>query len=133
MDADQALAELRTLVPPDRSIYILVTTDILARQAEIAALSGRPLPLEVKVFPASGDIHGAARRVQLWANDDSYLVRQWPDQQVQAFRLTDPTAQNILLVRLLPFTSSAARPLTGLQLMYQSAWGGYLSIYEWIQ
>lgn len=109
----------------------LITADILAHQDEIAALSGLSLALQTSIFPFSGNIHGAVRQVQDWAGGDSYLVQQLPNQRIRAFRLTDPAAQNMLLIRLLPFTTSVARPLRGLELVYQSTWGGYLNIYKY--
>ena len=50
---------------------------------------------------------------------------------MRAWRVTSRTFESSLLVRLLPFSSSLERDLPrGVKLVYQSAAGAYLSIYE---
>ena len=50
---------------------------------------------------------------------------------VRAWRVTEPAFEEPVLVRLLPFSSSLERnPPERARLVYQSAAGAYLSIYE---
>jgi hydroxylamine oxidation protein HaoB len=132
MDADAALAEMKTELPADRPVYVLVCLDDLARLGEIEALAGVRLPFEAARFP-EGDLHRQIASVQQWARRDvdqaSYLVQRTPGAGVQAWRITTPQGRDTLLARLLPFTTSLARPLPQAQTVYQSGWGSYLSIY----
>lgn len=132
MDADAALAEIKAQLPANRPVYLLACLDDLARLGEIEALSGIKLPFEAARFPG-GDMHGQIAAVQQWARQDvdqaSYLVQQLPGAGVRAWRITTPEGRNTLLARLLPFTTSLAKPLSQLQTVYQSGWGSYLSIY----
>lgn len=133
-DADAAVASLRAELPRDKHAYLLVATDDLMRLQEMANLSGREIPLETRVFPFTGNVHGAISSVKDWAREGggtgSYLVQPMPGQQIRAWRIVEPAFQETLLVRLFPFTSSLDRLPQGLKLVYRSDWGGYLSIYE---
>ncbi|MEW6038289.1 MAG: hydroxylamine oxidation protein HaoB [Pseudomonadota bacterium] len=132
MDADAALAEMKAELPADRPVYVLVCLDDLARLGEIEALAGVHLPFETARFP-DGDMHGQIASVQQWARQDvdqaSYLVQQNPGAGVRAWRITTPQGRDTLLARLLPFTTSLARPLPQAQTVYQSGWGSYITIY----
>ncbi|QXP84366.1 hydroxylamine oxidation protein HaoB [Methylococcus sp. Mc7] len=132
MDADTALTEMKAQLPADRPVYMLVCLDDLARLGEMEALAGVRLPFEAARFPG-GDMHGQIASVQQWARQDvdqaSYLVQQIPGAGVRAWRITTPQGRETLLARLLPFTTSLARPLPRAQTVYQSGWGSYITIY----
>lgn len=134
MDADAALAEMDQALPKGQPVYWLVCLDDLARLGEIEALAGAKLPFEARVFPAADDIHGQISAVQRWAGEQgpgSYLVQQLPGGGARVWRIATEDGAKTLLARLLPFTSSLAKPLEKLSQVYQSPWGGYLSVYEW--
>jgi hydroxylamine oxidation protein HaoB len=134
MDADAALAEMDQALPKGQPVYWLASLDDLARLSEIEALSGVKLPFEARVFPAADNLHSQIAAVQRWADEHgsgSYLVQQLQGGGAMVWRITNEAGEKTLLARLLPFTSSLAKPLERLSLVYQSAWGGYLSVYQW--
>jgi hydroxylamine oxidation protein HaoB len=134
MDADRALTEMAARLPRDRPVYVLVSLDGLARLSELESLYGMQLPFETRTFPSGTDIHASIARVKRWASEKgggSYLVQQLPGMGVRAWRITTREGEKTLLARLLPFTGSLADPLKPMTLVYQSTWGGYLSIYRW--
>jgi len=134
MDADAALAEMAQALPKDQPVYWLVCLDDLARLGEIGALSGVKLPFEARIFPQAENIHGQIAEVKRWAEENgvgSYLVQQLPGGGARVWRVSTEAGTKTLLARLLPFTTSLAQPLPNLALVYQSAWGGYLSVYQW--
>lgn len=134
MDADAALAEMAQAIPKDQPVYWLLCLDDLARLSEIEALSGVKLPFEARIFPQADNIHGQIAEVKRWADEKgvgSYLVQQLPSGGARVWRITTEEGVKTLLARLLPFTTSLAKPLEPLSLVYQSGWGGYLSVYEW--
>jgi len=134
MDADAALLEMAGILPKNQPVFWLVCVDDLARLSEIEALSGVKLPFEARYFAQSKDIHSQIAEVRQWAgekNPGSYLVQQLPSGGVRAWRMTSEEGARTLLARLLPFTTSLAKPLDDFSLVYQSGWGGYLSIYQW--
>ena len=130
--AEQAVAALRSDKAPGE-LLLLVSTDDLARAEEIEAAGGRRLPVESKVFPTSTNLHGTINTVRRWAQEagtGSYLVQPLPGGRVRAWRVTDAAALEWLLIRALPFSTSLYRPIDGADLVYQSAGGGYLSVYR---
>ena len=149
LDTPNALEMLKTHLPADRPVYFLVTVDDLTHLREMEALGGKKLALKSAVFPTSGDIHGLVSSVKRWLEEQGghgYLVQPLSPGSIRAW--TKPTHargedtvmypslgieehQEALLVRMLPFSDSMARPLDSFQLVYQSAWGAYLSIYRW--
>lgn len=134
MDAKEALANMDKTLPADASVYLLACLDDLARVSEIERLSGKKLAFEASLFPTSSDIHAQIASVKRWAGEKgsgSYLVQQIPGQGIRAWRITDAATENSLLAKLLPFTGSLASPAPGLEPVYQSSWGGYLTIFEW--
>ncbi|MDD5034092.1 MAG: hydroxylamine oxidation protein HaoB [Methylococcaceae bacterium] len=134
MDAQAALREMAQALPKGAPIYFLICLDDLARLGEIEALSGVHLPFDLRNFPQSGNVHSQIAEVKRWAGEKgpgSYLVQQLPQSGVRAWRIGTDEGARTLLARLLPFTSSLEKPLEGQPLVYQSGWGGYLSVYEW--
>lgn len=134
MDADAALAEMALALPKDQSVYWLVCLDDLARLGEIEALSGVKLPFEARIFPQANNIHEQIAEVKRWAGEKgigSYLVQQLPSGGARVWRITTEGGVGTLLARLLPFTTSLAKPLEHQSLVYQTGWGGYLSVYQW--
>ncbi len=134
MDADLALAEMDKLTPKNQPIYFLTCLDDLARLGEIKALSGVKMPFEARDFPQMAIIHNQIAEVKRWVGENgsaSYLVQQLPTGGVRAWRITNEVGIKTLFARLLPFTSSLANPLSNQSLVYQTGWGGYLSVYQW--
>jgi hydroxylamine oxidation protein HaoB len=134
MDADAALREMAQTLPRDRPVYFLLCLDDLARLSEIAALSGAKLPFEGRIFPRADNIHAQIAEVKRWAAEKSpnaYLAQQLPNGGARAWRIAEEGGAKTLLARLLPFTGSLEQPLAGMTLVYQSGWGGYLSVYQW--
>lgn len=133
MDAEQALEEIRAQIQQPE-YYLLVGMDDLVRLSEISALSGQILPFETRLFPPGDNIHTLITGVKRWADEKGnghYLVQKLPVGRVRAWRITSPEGENTLLARLLPFTSSLAKPLSGTELVYRSSdWSGYLSIHR---
>jgi hydroxylamine oxidation protein HaoB len=132
MDADQALGEMAARFQR-RPVYVLVCLDDMARLGEIEAMAGAALPFEMRLFPAADNLHGQVATVKRWAAEGgtgNYLVQQLSTGEVRAWRISTEQGARTLLARLLPFTSSLAKPLDRVTLVYQSAWGGYLSIYR---
>ncbi|MDD9983350.1 MAG: hypothetical protein OXU81_18675 [Gammaproteobacteria bacterium] len=135
--ADEGLAGIADCAWRGESgpVFLLVSTDDLARIQEMSYLAGRGIPLETRVFSSEGDIHGVVASVNAWAGHGdgtgSYLVQPAPGFAVRAWKVTEEAFENSLLVRLLPFSSSLGRdPPEGTKLVYQSAAGAYLSVYE---
>lgn len=135
-DMDTAITELKKELPDGRETYILVSNDDLAHVQEIAALTGQGLPLETKLFPAAAELHNSISKVKEWAKEGdgtgSYLVQPMSEKFNRVWRVTDKSFEDSLLVRLLPFTSSLDRPFDKTNLVYQSDWGAYISIYQLI-
>ena len=136
-EVDDALAGIAGCAWGDASgpVFLLVSTDDLAHVQEMSYLAGRGIPLETRLFSSQGDIHGVVASVNAWAGHGrgtgSYLVQPAPGFAVRAWRVTDQAFEDSLLVRLLPFSSSLERaPPENVRLVYQSAAGAYLSIYE---
>jgi hydroxylamine oxidation protein HaoB len=135
MDADKALASISQTLGTGKDVYLLASTDDLARMSEIGKLSGRPLPFETRLFQTGGNIHNLIARVKRWAREKgsgSYLVQRLPGVGVRTWRIAGPAGEKMLIARLLPFTSSLSDSLpNGLDLVHRSDWGGYLSIFRW--
>ena len=136
-DVDEALAGIAECAWGDDGgpVFVLVSTDDLSHVQEMSYLAGRAIPLETRLFSSEGDIHGVVASVNAWAGHGdgtgSYLVQPAPGFAVRAWKVTEEAFENSLLVRLLPFSSSLGRdPPEGAKLVYQSAAGAYLSIYE---
>lgn len=132
-DADHALRTIETTLDRSRDLFIVVTIDDLARLPEMRAVSGKPVPFETTVFPTDQDIHRLIARVKRWAREKgtgSYLVQHLAGSGVRVWRITTPAGERTLLARLLPFTSSLANPLAGLDLIHRSDWSAFLSIYR---
>ena len=136
-NVDEALATIGDCAWDEESgpVFLLISTDDLAHIQEIAYLAERAVPLETRIFSSEGDIHGVVASVNTWAGHGagtgSYLVHPAPGFAVRAWRVTDEAFENSLLVRLLPFSSSLDRGAPrNARLVYQSAAGAYLSIYE---
>ena len=119
----------------DGPMFLLVSTDDLAHIQEMSYLAGRGIPLETRVFSSEGDIHGVVASVNAWAGHaqgtGSYLVQPARGFTVRAWRVIEQAFEDSLLVRLLPFSSSLERGSPEhARLVYQSAAGAYLSVYE---
>ncbi|MBN2702510.1 MAG: hydroxylamine oxidation protein HaoB [Methylohalobius sp. ZOD2] len=133
-DPEQALAEIAQL-EPDAPLYLLVANGDLSHVNEIERLAGKKLPLEVKIFPSTENLHGQIASVQRWAGEKGagYLPQKVPG-GIAAWRIArDPENTDEdnepLLVRLLPFTTSLENPLSGLERVHQSS-DGYLTLYR---
>lgn len=133
MDADLAIKSINKVISTDQQGYLLFSIDDLARLQEIFALSDRKLAIDSRVFYTGDNIHTQISRVKQWAKAEgtgSYLVQPLPGIGVRAWRILDQQSEKMLLVRLLPFTHSLEQPLETVNLVFQSEWGGYLSVFE---
>ena len=134
MDCDKALGEIRKSFGASRPIYLLVTNDLLMRLAEMVDYGGTPLSLSSKFVPAHDDLHGDIAQVKQWAYEEgsgNYLVqKEGLNYHVWATPKASATENHALLVRLLPFVDSLNKLPEHVTLVYQSHWGGYLSIYK---
>ncbi len=134
MDSEQALKEIRDSLGNSQPIYIMVNNDLLMRLAEMADYGGTPLTLTSRIVPVSSNMHGdisSIKQIAQEEGDGNYLVQK----EGAAYRLwlTPKQSQkekNTLLIRLLPFVDSLKQLPSNVQLVYQSHWGGYLSIYR---
>jgi hydroxylamine oxidation protein HaoB len=129
-----ALPCLKALLPADRPAYLIVTTDDLGHLDEMRTLGGNAVTLQNRQFPLGKDIHGTIRRTREWAEEihaAGYLVQQADTAAVTVWASTRPVDQEALLIRLLPFSHSLQQTIPQFELLYQSSWGGYISIYRW--
>lgn len=136
-DADSALIALHKELPKDKDKYLLITSDILVRIQEISTLAGKGLPLETRMFPAAADLHNSISKVKEWSKEGngtgSYLLQPVSEKFNRVWRITDKSFEDTLLARLLPFSTSLDNPFSdNTKLVYQSDWGGYMSIYQLI-
>ncbi len=135
VDYDKSLAEMRGVFGTSRPIYLLVTNDLLLRTSELTSYGGSDLALTVKTFRTNDNLHGDIAQIKQWAADEgdgNYLVqKEGPNYRVWITpKNPEPAAKNTLLIRLLPFVDSLKQLPGHIQLVYQSQWGGYLSIYK---
>lgn len=133
MDATKGLNQVKKVLSPEQSAYFLISLDDLARLQELSVLVDRPIPLESRVFRSTDNVHSLIVKVKSWATEGgtgSYMVQPIPGIGVRAWRITDLKAENLLLVRLLPFTHSLEKPLESTKIVFRSEWGGYITIFE---
>ncbi|MEC4748495.1 hydroxylamine oxidation protein HaoB [Methylomicrobium sp. Wu6] len=132
MDSDKAIAEIAVYFGASRPIYLLVDNDLLLHLAEFSAYGGTPLLLDSKNIPASNDLHGDIAQVKRWAHEsgDGNYLAQKEGNYYRVWSTPDTKAKNTLLVRLLPFVDSLKKLPEGVSLVYQSHWGGFLSVYK---
>ncbi len=134
MDSEQALQEIRLTFGDTKPVYLVVNNDLLMRLPEMADYGGAPLALINKIVPASRNLHGDISGIKQLAQEEgegNYLIQK----EGAAYRLwltpkQSAREKNTLLVRLLPFVESLKQLPTGIELVYQSHWGGYLSVYR---
>lgn len=134
MDCDKALTEMRAFFGSSQPIYILVTNDLVHRIGEMADYGGDTLTLTAKIFPVNDNLHGDIARIKQWAAEEgggNYLVqKEGANYRVWIIPKNAVSTKNTLLIRLLPFVHSLKQLPDHTQLVYQSQWGGYLSIYK---
>ncbi len=133
MDADKALSEIVEYFGNSRPIYLLVNSDMLLRLSEIKAYGGSDLDLKVKNIPAGTNLHGDIAQVKRWAHETgegNYLAHKEGRYYRTWVTATEGNSKDTLLVRLLPFIDSLKKLPEGVSLVYQSGWGGYLSVYK---
>jgi len=132
MDSDKAIAEIAAHFGASRPVYLLVNNDLLLHLAELAAYGGAPLALDAKNIPAGNDLHGDIAQVKRWANEtgEGNYLAQKEGNYYRVWSTPDAKAKNSLLVRLLPFVDSLKQLPAGVSLVYQSHWGGFLSVYK---
>ncbi len=133
MDADKALSEIVEYFGKSRPIYLLVNNDVLLRLSEIKAYGGSDLGLKAKNIPAGSNLHGDIAQVKRWAyesGDGNYLAHKEGRYYRAWVTAMEGDGKNTLLVRLLPFIESLKKLPEGVSLVYQSGWGGYLSVYK---
>lgn len=131
VDAKSCLSPLYTDAGDN---YILMSADDMAHIQEISRLTGQGLPLETRLFTTDSELHGQIRQVREWALEGegtgSYMLQPMDQNVVRAWRIIDPAFEDSLLASLLPFTTAAEKEFSNLKLVFQSDWGGYLSLYQ---
>jgi hydroxylamine oxidation protein HaoB len=134
LDSETALAEMRQFFDHSQPIYVLVNNDLLMRVAEMADYGGKPLSFNSTTVPIRDNLHGDIAQTKRWAyeeGDGNYLVqKEGLYYHVWSTPKRVGPEKNSLLVRLLPFVDSLKKLPEGIHLVYQSNWGGYLSIYR---
>ena len=134
MDSDKALAEMRKFFGTSRPVYLLVTNDLLKRLGEMVDYGGTMLAFSTISVPAHDNLHGDIAQIKQWAYEEgsgNYLVqKEGLNYHVWTTPKGSATENNALLVRLLPFVDSLKKLPEHVNLVYQSHWGGYLSIYK---
>lgn len=132
MDSEQALAEMAAHFGDARPVYLLVDSDLLLHLGEMAAYGGASLLLNSKNIPAGNDLHADIAQVKRWANEtgDGNYLAQKEGAYYRVWSTADEKTKNTLLMRLLPFVDSLKKLPDGVSLVYQSHWGGFLSIYQ---
>jgi len=132
--AEDAKACLSPLYTDAGDNYILMSGDDMAHIQEISRLTGQGLPLETRLFSTDSDLHGQIRQVREWAREGegtgSYMLQPIDERFVRAWRIIDPAFEDSLLASLLPFTTASEKEFSNLKLVFQSDWGGYLSLYQ---
>ncbi|WP_242524124.1 hydroxylamine oxidation protein HaoB [Methylacidiphilum caldifontis] len=131
--ASEGLEMLKQALPKNRALFVCVSAEDISNLALAFGKTPYEMGFEMRIFPLSGsDIHGSIPTVMKWVNEKqsaSFFLQQLPTQAILAWR-ADKRAQETLLGRLLPLTSSLKNPLAGVKLLYQSTWGGYIQIYK---
>lgn len=132
MDSKTALTEIATHFGSSRPVFLLVNNDMLLHLAELQAYGGEPLLLQSKNIPAGNDLHGDIAQVKRWAGEtgDGNYLAQKEGGYYRVWSTADAKTKNTLLVRLLPFVDSLKQLPDGVSLVYQSHWGGFLSVYQ---
>jgi len=134
MDSKQALIEIRQTFATAQPVYLVVTNDLLARTGEIADYGGMPLTFNTATFQAHDNLHGDIASIREWAGEKgngNYMVqKEGAGYRVWSTSKDNEAMKQTLLVRLLPFVDSLKKLPDGVHLLYQSHWGGYLSIYK---
>ncbi len=116
-------------VHPGKPVYLLVTSNDLSHVDEIERLTGYKLPLEVRIFPSTGNLHGQISAARAWARGTGgiYLPQSIPG-GIAAWRVTQPGSEPLWL-RLLPFTYPHPQSTTTIRLVYRSP-SGKLILYR---
>lgn len=134
MDSEKALAEIRATFGTKRPLYLVVNNDLLMRVSEMADYGGAPLTFNTKAIQARENLHGDISQIRRWANETgegNYLVqKEGTYYRAWSTPKKSKAEDNSLLVRLLPFVDSLKKLPENVDLVYQSHWGGYLSIYK---
>lgn len=132
MDSETALAEMAAHFVSEQPVYLVVDNDLLLHLGEMAAYGGASVSLNSKNIPAGDDLHGDIAQVKRWANEagDGNYLAQKEGSYYRVWSTSDEKTKNTLLVRLLPFVDSLKKLPEGVSLVYQSHWGGFLSIYQ---
>ena len=134
LDSEKALAEIKAEFGDARLLYFAVNNDLLTRLAEMADYGGIRLNLHSRSVPASDNLHGDISRIKRMAQeegDGNYLVqKEGASYRVWLMPKGAQAEKNALLIRLLPFVESLKKLPDHVQMVYQSHWGGYFSIYR---
>ncbi len=134
MDARLALKAIRETFGSSRPVYLVVTNDLLMRLGELADYGGNRMAFHSATFPAQNNLHADIANIRQWADEHgngNYLVqKEGTGYRVWTIPMESKSNQQTLLVRLLPFVASLKALPEGVQLVYQSHWGSYLSVYK---
>jgi hydroxylamine oxidation protein HaoB len=95
---------------------------------------GTPLPLISRTVPAHDNLHSDIAQIKEWASEQgegNYLVqKEGLNYHLWLTPRSSGMEKRSLLVRLLPFVDSLKKLPDGVHLVYQSNWGGFLSVYK---
>jgi hydroxylamine oxidation protein HaoB len=88
----------------------------------------RPARIDVafKDFPLTGNVHGLSGQVKAWMLDNkysTYSLQPLTEKEVRAYFLRESGGSDILLAKMLPFSSWRPMDLESLQLIHKE--GGY--------
>ena len=84
------------------------------------------IPVEMRNFPAGGQVHDNSRAVKDWARDqgyDAYALQRQSGGALRAYYLSDTRDKNTLVGQLLPFNTARIGFVPGTRLVFQT--GGY--------
>ena len=122
-DPKEGAAMLRELTG-GREAYVVVHLSDLYK---LGLMRPERLGAAYKDFPLQGgNVHGLSAMVKRWLlenNHTAYSVHGISENLVRAYFLTDSKSGNLLLTKMLPFTTSNPLEFQDLKLVYQ--YGGY--------
>jgi hydroxylamine oxidation protein HaoB len=106
-----------------REAYIVVhVSDIY----KLGLLRPERIDVAFKDFPLTGNVHGLSGQVKAWMvnnNYSTYTLQSLNEKEVRAYFLRESEGSNILLAKMLPFSSWRPMDLDVLQLIHKE--GGY--------
>lgn len=121
-DEDTGASILRELAG-DREAYVIVHW---SDAYKLGAMEPERFGIGYKDFPGGKRIHGLIPHVKEWVKEngyEGYLVQRPEEDAIRAYFLTDEAYEDVLIARMLPFSTSNPTELEALKLVAQ--YGGY--------